>query len=520
MIKLAHTKFEIAKLVSNALLKKLSKLCLCAGFILSLVFSSLCVAQANNSVVAARVWPAQDYTRITLESGKPFVYKMSMIQNPDRIVLDIDNIELNPIVKSLTDKILASDPYIKQIRVAKYQVNVVRLVVDLKSEVKPNAFTLAPTGDYKYRLVLDVYPVKDPLMAMLAQRENAPVADNNQVAPNQTNTAENTNNTVPSGVIVEPLPQQAEANEPAPATETVKPVETNKPVEPTKPANGANTKPEGNSQETTPATVQTIDRKNNAKETEAKNTDTKNTEPKKSGRQIIIAIDAGHGGEDPGARGANGSREKDITLMVAKRLKSKIDDEPNMRAVLTRDSDYFIPLHGRVVKARKLQADLFVSIHADAFTNQSARGSSVFALSERGATSASARYLAKKENESDLIGGVSLDDKDPVLARTLLDLSQTATINDSLKLGKAVLSQIGNINTLHTSHVEQAAFAVLKSPDIPSILVETAFISNPEEERRLNDENYQEKLVTSILTGIKKYFSTNPALAKTKLAKE
>lgn len=224
MIKLAHTKFEIAKLVSNALLKKLSKLCLCAGFILSLVFSSLCVAQANNSVVAARVCPAQDYTRITLESGKPFVYKMSMIQNPDRIVLDIDNIELNPIVKSLTDKILASDPYIKQIRVAKYQVNVVRLVVDLKSEVKPNAFTLAPTGDYKYRLVLDVYPVKDPLMAMLAQRENAPVADNNQVAPNQTNTAENTNNTVPSGVIVEPLPQQAEANEPAPATETVKPV--------------------------------------------------------------------------------------------------------------------------------------------------------------------------------------------------------------------------------------------------------------------------------------------------------
>ena len=205
---------------------------------------------------------------------------------------------------------------------------------------------------------------------------------------------------------------------------------------------------------------------------------------------------------------------------IAKKLKEKIDNEPNMRGVLTRDSDFFIPLHGRVVKARNMQADLFVSIHADAFTNQSAKGSSVFALSERGATSASARYLAKKENESDLIGGVSLDDKDPVLARTLLDLSQTATINDSLKLGKAVLAQIGAINTLHANRVEQAAFAVLKSPDIPSILVETAFISNPEEERRLNDEEYQDKLVTSILAGIKKYFSTNPALAKTKVALE
>jgi N-acetylmuramoyl-L-alanine amidase len=247
----------------------------------------------------------------------------------------------------------------------------------------------------------------------------------------------------------------------------------------------------------------------------------KNKSPDSNGlRLITIAIDAGHGGEDPGARGATGSREKDITLAIAKKLKAKIDEEPNMRGVLTRDGDYFIPLHGRVVKARKLQADLFVSVHADAFTNQAARGSSVFALSEKGATSASARYLAKKENESDLIGGVSLNVKDPVLARTLLDLSQTATINDSLKLGKAVLGHIGEINNLHKSHVEQAGFAVLKSPDIPSILVETAFISNPEEERKLNDDEYQDKLVSSILSGIKKYFASNPALAKTKLASE
>jgi N-acetylmuramoyl-L-alanine amidase len=258
----------------------------------------------------------------------------------------------------------------------------------------------------------------------------------------------------------------------------------------------------------------------NVKNNSFNSADIKNLDSNKDLRQITIAIDAGHGGEDPGARGANGSHEKDITLVIAKKLKEKIDEEPNMRGVLTRDSDYFIPLHGRVVKARNMQADLFVSIHADAFTNPAARGSSVFALSEKGATSASARYLAKKENESDLIGGVSLNVKDPVLARTLLDLSQTATINDSLKLGKAVLGKIGDINKLHKNHVEQAGFAVLKSPDIPSILIETAFISNPEEERKLNDDAYQDKLVMSILAGIKKYFSTNPALAKTKVAME
>jgi N-acetylmuramoyl-L-alanine amidase len=237
-------------------------------------------------------------------------------------------------------------------------------------------------------------------------------------------------------------------------------------------------------------------------------------------RLITIAIDAGHGGEDPGAKGANGSREKDITLAIAKKLKLRIDQEPNMRGILTRDADFFIPLHGRVVKARNMQADLFISIHADAFVSPDARGSSVFALSEKGATSASARYLAKKENESDLIGGVSLDNKDMNLARTLLDLSQTATINDSLKLGKNVLKNIGEINTLHKGSVEQAGFAVLKSPDIPSILVETAFISNPDEERRLNDDAYRAKLVEAILGGVKKYFAANPALAKAKVAVE
>lgn len=467
--------------------------------------------QAANTVTAARIWPAQDYTRIAMESAQPFVYKMSTLHNPERVVLDMEDIELNQVVKSLGDKILASDPYIKQIRIAHFQQNIVRLVVDLKVEAKPNAFTLNPMGEYKHRLVLDIHPLKDPLMGMIAER-NANSGSENTGSPESTDpvsqvvTDAATSNNAGQPSATEPLPQN-EANGSNKATnesQVGKSIEDKAPIEP--PAVKVETKnvTETKTSQTSQGSTQNSSQANN----------------KKNNREIVIAIDAGHGGEDPGARGANGSREKDVTLMIAKKLKEKIDREPNMRAVLTRDSDFFIPLHGRVVKARNMQADLFVSVHADSFTNQSAKGSSVFALSERGATSAGARYLAKRENESDLIGGVSLDDKDPLLARTLLDLSQTATINDSLKLGKAVLTQIGAINTLHSSRVEQAAFAVLKSPDIPSILVETAFISNPEEERKLNDVEYQDKLVTSILTGIKKYFATNPALAKTKVVLE
>ncbi len=451
---------------------------------LIVMFGLLSTAHAeSNAMIAARVWPAQEYTRITLEAGKPLVYKMTLLKNPERVVVDIENVELNQVLKSLSEKILTSDPYITQVRVAKYKPNVVRMVVDLKTEAKPTMFTLPPAGDYKHRLVLDVYPVKDPLMAMLAERDSA-TASNAGTDENKT-----------SQPVVESPAKESPANEPVTVAEVpaeIKTMET-KPADEVKPVSGTESVQSAEEDIKLPATDKDM-------------------------RQITIAIDAGHGGEDPGARGASGSHEKDITLAIAKKLKAKIDEDPNMRAVLTRDGDYFIPLHGRVVKARKLQADLFISIHADAFTNPAARGSSVFALSEKGATSASARYLAKKENESDLIGGVSLNVKDPVLARTLLDLSQTATINDSLKLGKAVLGHIGEINKLHKNHVEQAGFAVLKSPDIPSILVETAFISNPEEERKLNDDAYQDKLVLSILSGIRKYFATNPALAKTKVA--
>ena len=441
-------------------------------------------ALAVNVITAARVWPAQDYTRVAFEANAPFKYQLLVLKNPDRLVLDIEDAELNSVLKALTDKILSSDPYIKQVRAAMFKANVVRVVVDLKGEVKSNLFALPPAGEYKNRLVLDIYPLQDPLMAMLEKKDGQENREN----------AGKTDQTLPKSQeikpIVEPLPpNNGEADEP----DVTMPPEYKTPeskTEPTLPTT-----------EKIPPLI------------------TDKTLPSKDGeRMITIAIDPGHGGEDPGAHGANGTREKDLTLVIGKKLKALIDAEPNMRGILTRDADFFVPLHNRVVKARNMKADLFVSIHADAFTNQAAKGSSVFALSERGATSASARYLAKKENESDLIGGVSLDNKDPVLARTLLDLSQAATINDSLKLGKAVLGQVGQVNSLHKGSVEQAAFAVLKSPDIPSILVETAFISNPDEERKLNDSDHQDKLAASILAGIKKYFATNPALAKTKIA--
>ncbi len=442
--------------------------------VLILGFLILAPAWANSSVnvTATRVWPAADYTRITIEASSEISQKMMMLKDPDRLVLDLEGVDLNANLKSLANAISPNDPYIKQVRVGNFKPNVVRVVIDLKTQIKPNIFMLQPAGQYNHRLVLDVYPLQDPILSVIdkankpAEILQAPEVKTSELKPIEVKPAE------PAPVVAEAKPEMKQEQKPIEAQ-----VITEAPAE----------KPITNK----PAT-------------------------NKSGRLITIAIDAGHGGEDPGAKGASGSNEKDITLGIAKKLKERIDAEPNMRGILTRDGDYFIPLHGRVVKARNMQADLFISVHADAFVRPDARGSSVFALSEKGATSASARYLAKKENESDLIGGVSLDNKDANLARTLLDLSQTATINDSLKLGKAVLTHIGEINTLHKGSVEQAGFAVLKSPDIPSILVETAFISNPEEERRLNDDVYREKLVEAIMSGVKKYFSSNPALAKTK----
>lgn len=425
-------------------------------------------------ISASRVWPAEDYTRVTLESARPIRHQFFFVKDPERLVLELEGMDLNDELKSLATRVRDDDPYIKAPRIAVNRPGVVRIVFDLKTEVKPQVFPLAPVGEYKHRLVMDVYPVKpkDPLLALLRQPD-------------------------PIGEMSKPpiVPNAAPATPPAP-------VPSSAPV-PAAPA------PEIARVEVPDLPVLKLDP--GKKPAPA-------PRPPKVDRLVIVAIDAGHGGEDPGARGRGGTHEKDVTLAIAKRLKSQIDREPGMRAVLVRDGDYFIPLAGRVTKARRVQADLFVSIHADAWVKPDARGSSVFALSERGATSAAARMLAQRENQSDMIGGVNLGAKDPVLARTLLDLSLTATINDSLKLGKAVLGEIGDINSLHKQSVEQAGFAVLKAPDIPSILVETAFISNPEEERRLKDAGYQDKLAAAILGGIKRYLSNNPPLARNKVA--
>ena len=423
--------------------------------ITALFFACLTQAQAAIAINSARIWPAQDYTRLTIESKQAISHNMFTVENPKRLVIDLENIEASDKLNELTKKISSNDPYIASVRVGKFKPTVTRLVLDLKNDVKPQLFDLEPIGDYGYRLVLDVYPVLplDPMMALLAP----------------------------------PVPVTASAPV---ATESIaeKSAEENKIV-------------------LTPSL--SIDKTSEP---------AVNHKANFRGRVLIIAIDAGHGGEDPGAHGKHGSEEKNVTLAIAQKVKALIDDTPNMRGVLIRDGDYFIPLIGRVEKARKVNADLFISIHADAFVKDTAKGSSVFALSEHGATSTAARWLAKKENEADLIGGVNIAVKDPYLARTLLDLSQTATISDSLKLAKHVLNKLGDINDLHRGQVEQAGFAVLKSPDIPSILVETAFISNPKEEKRLNDNGYQMKLANAILSGIKRYFAQNPALSKPKVA--
>jgi N-acetylmuramoyl-L-alanine amidase len=425
-------------------------------------------AIAAEKIVASRVWPAQEYTRVTLESPRPVKHQYFFVSDPQRLVIDLEGVDLGAELKALPTKVGANDPYILAVRVGLNRPNVVRVVFDLRTEVKPSVFALAPAGEYQHRLVLDIYPAKpiDPLLALVAPRTD-PIREMAE-AP----------------VLTSPAAPEARVD--VPALPVVKP-------------------------EVKREAVAELRR-------EAAREPAKLARAPKVDRLVIVAIDAGHGGEDTGARGRHGTREKDVTLAIARRLKERIDREPNMRAILVRDGDYFIPLAQRVTKARRVQADLFVSVHADAWVKPDARGSSVFALSERGATSTAARMLAQKENQSDMIGGVNLGIKDPVLARTLLDLSLTATINDSLKLGKAVLSEMGEIGTLHKQSVEQAGFAVLKAPDVPSILVETAFISNPEEEKRLKDSAYQEKLASAILGGIKRYLAQNPPLARNKLA--
>ncbi|MDR7344572.1 N-acetylmuramoyl-L-alanine amidase [Pantoea alhagi] len=383
---------------------------------------------ASSHIVAVRIWPSSSYSRLTIESSVALKYKQFALSHPDRVVIDIENLHLNRVLKGVGQLVQRNDPYIKTARVGQFDQNTVRIVLELKQNVSPRLFTLAPVAGFKHRLVVDLYAAydtqDDPLLALLK--------DYNQGELERTQPAE------------APLPGKAGRDRP-----------------------------------------------------------------------IVIMIDPGHGGEDPGAHGLHKTREKDIVLKIGRRLKALIDKEPNMRAYMTRNEDVFIPLKVRVAKARKQRADLFVSIHADAFTSRAARGSSVFALSTKGATSAAARFLAQTQNESDLIGGVSKSG-DRYLDHTMFDMLQSQTITDSLKFGKEVLTRIGKVNHLHKRSVDQAGFAVLKAPDIPSILVETAFISNPAEERKLRTARYQQQVAEAILGGIKAYFSKGAALARYK----
>jgi N-acetylmuramoyl-L-alanine amidase len=424
------------------------------------------MALAATEVSGVRVWPGPEYTRITIETPKPIEYTLFTIKYPDRLVLDLEDVNPTGALGGLPGRIAPDDPFVREARVGRYKPGVTRLVLDLKTEVNPQAFSLRPVGEYAHRLVLDIYPAQpvDPLLALITELEQQRAAAGSTPPP------------------ADPAPAPPR-EEPAQAATRI---ERSAPQEPAK---------HGASKPATPA-----------------------PNPPEVERLITIAIDAGHGGEDPGARGRMGTHEKDVTLAIARQLKTLIDAEHNMRGILIRDGDYFVPLGERVRKARQLRADLMVSIHADAFVKPHARGSSVFALSQRGATSAAARWLAKKENEADLIGGVNIDVADPYVKEVLLDLSQTATISDSIKLARAVLDELSDINTLHRPRVEQAGFAVLKAPDIPSILVETAFISNPDEEKQLRKARYQEQIAQAILAGIKRYFAANPPLAPAKLA--
>lgn len=404
--------------------------------------------------VAVRYWPANAYTRITLESSLPVQHAFSMEYNPQRLVLDIKNVKLQSVLETLPAKVLNRDPYVKKIRVAQHNAATVRIVLDLKTAVEPQIFTLAPVANFKNRLVVDLYPASiatedDPLMTLLQDYRRGDISTD---GTNAHQTAQSDD--ILGDKIKDILAQDNQKNSP---------------------------KQKG---------INHYQRKK---------------------RRIIVVLDPGHGGEDPGAVGATGLKEKSVVLSIARETR-KLLEAKGYKVYMTRNEDVFIPLRVRVAKARSVKADIFVSIHADASPKATARGTGVFALSQKGATSEAARYLANTQNAADSIGGVVEKVGNKMVDNTLFDLTQTATINDSLKLGKIVLNLLSKINKLHQGKVEQAAFAVLKAPDIPSILVETAFISNPIEEQKLAGQKFRTQCARAITEGIDTYFRQGAAL--------
>jgi N-acetylmuramoyl-L-alanine amidase len=445
------------------------------------------------SLLAVRVWPGPDYTRVALEHDEPLKFSHFMLRDdpPLRLVVDLEGIALTSALKELVGKIEADDPYIARVRIGQNRPDVVRLVIELKGDVAPQVYQLNPVGPYRYRLLFDLYPTNpsDPLMALI-QSTTAPAQPPPQPGEPPALAANATPPPQPGAIA--PSPQATQS----PGTAS--------PQQPNPPSAAV---------ASSPADEAGVSREIERAQRAVQPPGSGERSPQGTGtarRLVTIAIDAGHGGEDPGAVGRRGTHEKEVTLAVARRLASLVGNDPTMRVLLTRDGDYFVPLGARVDKARQVHADLFVSIHADAWVKSDARGSTVFALSEHGASSAAAAALARHENESDLIGGVNLAKYAPPVRSVVLDLSTTAQISDSLRFGGAVLRELEHVNRLHRAQVEQAGFAVLKAPDIPSILIETAFISNPDEELRLRDEAYQRQVAQAIFNGIQRYFERNP----------
>lgn len=452
------------------LIKKISRKKLPLIIIFSFLIFLLSKASFAANILAVRVWPSEDYTRITIESDKKLNFKQKILIHPHRAFIDLYEINLNETLKELFSKITPNDPQIIKVRVGQFQPKIVRIVFNLKTPVKIQTFTLQPIGNYHHRLVIDLYPevIPDPLMALIEKNREKGKDSNQTITEKMDHFSkysfiENSDqNKDPIDVIV----SNCISNQ------------TNKKINDT-----------------------TITKTSKLCFPSYKdNTITP--------RIVTIAIDPGHGGEDPGAIGPSGTHEKTVVLDIGKRLRKKIDNQNDMQAMLTRDSDFFVPLRVRVQKAQRVRADLFVSIHADAFTSPTAHGSSVYALSEHDASSSSAYWLANQENSSDAIGGVQLTKQNPILSKILLDMSTSAQIRDSLHSGKCILDEISKINKLHKLNVEQAGFAVLRAPNIPSILVETAFISNPIEENKLKNETYREQIAEAIFQGIKRYFNT------------
>ena len=466
------------------------------------------------TIVAVRVWPSKDYTRLTIESDTEIKARPLFIPEPPRLAVDIEGLDLIPALRELVAKVKSDDPNISGIRVGQNAPGVVRLVMDLKKPMLPQVFSLKPVAAYQHRLVFDLYPAQplDPMESLIAERLTDH-SSGSAATPSAMASVPLAANPAPDKLPIPPE-NTADASDPLGslmAQQSGKAVFTPLPAAPlpSRPPKVSISKllPRNDSQTTYAPRLP-----------EASAPDLRENFPSlpqaRMDRLVIVALDPGHGGEDPGAIGPGGTREKDVVLQIAHRLRDRINQQPNMRAYLTRDADFFVPLHIRVQKARSVQADLFISLHADAFFTDVPQGASVFALSEKGASSSAARWLANKENSADLVGGINAKAKDSQVQRAMFDMSTTAQIHDSMKLGSAMLGEISNVGKLHKPRVEQASFAVLKAPDIPSVLVETAFISNPIEEARLRSEGYQTQLADALMRGISRYFAKNPPLAR------